>query len=98
MAKSWDVIGYTWLADTWCPGCTIKARDEGRLTCEQYGGHAGTPDPGEDCHGLAYGLADREGNLLHPIFADAEPQLRDDGSSMGLHCGGCGGQIMEGEP
>lgn len=60
-----DILACTWQADVHGVDCTRKAFEAGRLTRTPDHPHA---DPGEDREALPYGLAHREGDLIHPIL------------------------------
>ena len=91
--RAWSILGYTYLADHHCPACTVKARDAGALRLR-----ASAATPRADQHGLAATLADREGNLIHPVFASDEPPLDDEGRCLGVQCGDCGAEIVAPDP
>jgi hypothetical protein len=79
------VISYTFEADVHCPHCTKAYADRAFLDDGPVIGFPiGHTGPTQDEHGVSYGLHDREGNPIRPVFdIDEDP----DGSLT--HCGDC---------
>jgi hypothetical protein len=76
------IIAYTFEADVHCPACT-KARAPS-LRLDHAHPHAiGTPMLDE--HGVEYDLADREGNLIHPVLDTDEHEF--------TACSDCGEEV-----
>jgi len=90
------VIGYAWCADTHCVGCTRAAAEAGRLAVTGLGYNAN--ESGEDEHGLAYALADSEGNTIGAILSTDEGSHDESGRELTTHCGDCGAIIRQGDP
>lgn len=77
------VLGYAFDADIHCVACTRKAYQDGSLKVRPL---ARFNNSHRDEHGLPYGLGDREGNAVHPIFSTDENALAE-------HCGDCGASL-----
>src|SRR5688572_18996160 len=80
--KAWEIIGYTFDADTHCPDCTF----------DKFGRNLPPEFKGElDDNGVPVEAEDSEGNQVHPIFASDESA----DPKKDTCCGTCGDVIAE---
>lgn len=84
------VIAYTYEGASHCVDCTqSRAADESGFAFSALG-----PDGnGIDEHDLPYGLQDREGNFINPVFDIDHGQIDDDGYEIPPVCGTCRKEI-----
>jgi hypothetical protein len=71
------IIAYTYEAGVHCPDCTRARFKDQPLD--------GLSNDDLDQHWLRYGLTDREGNPIHPVFTTDEHDF--------THCGDCGTEL-----
>jgi len=76
------IIAYTYCADVHCPACTGNALMRGALKLDnQHPCAIPVKHTGMDEYGMPLNVADREGNLIHPVFDISEHGF--------THCGDC---------
>ena len=84
-----DIIGYTYEADYHCVDCTIERFKEHRPALGDPMAFAA------DENRILYNQTDSEGNTVHPVFADAEGYIDEDGRDTGASCGDCFEYVIE---
>lgn len=82
---STTVAGYSYEADLHCIDCTQRRLWSGGFSIENRPDAEG----GIDENGIPYRAADREGNLVHPIFEGDECATDQEGDPISDICGDC---------
>ena len=83
--NGYDIVGYTYEADYHCVDCAAK----------RFNAEVDMTAKDKDINGILFDQTDNEGNVVFPVFADAEGYIDEDGRDTGASCGDCFEYVLE---